>query len=194
MASVARSRQAPPDRRKAPVGADPQGDHVLADGIAQPNAGIETLLDDIGETVVYTQFYPDLRMLIQECFSCGRKTVARASSVQVMRTVPAGLSRSSLKASTWASISSKRGPMDRIRRSPASVGATLRVVRDNSLSPRRASRALTLWLKADGVTPTLDAALEKLFSRATARKATISLKSVIGIREIYSQVHSVSNA
>jgi hypothetical protein len=43
--------------------------------------------------------------------------------------VPAGFSRSSLKAASSASISSNRGPRLCSRRSPASVGETLRVVR-----------------------------------------------------------------
>ena len=63
-------------------------------------------------------------------------------SPQVMRTVPAGLSRSAVSASSSASISSKRWPIACARRSPAAVGATLRVVRvrrricSRSSSPR----------------------------------------------------------
>ena len=45
----------------------------------------------------------------------------------VMRTVPAGLSRSALNASNSDSISSKRWPMACNNRSPAGVGDTLRV-------------------------------------------------------------------
>ena len=41
-------------------------------------------------------------------------------------TVPAGFSRSSLRAASSASISSKRGPIVWSSRSPASVGETLR--------------------------------------------------------------------
>ncbi len=59
--------------------------------------------------------------------------------------VPAGLSRSSLSAASSASISSKRGPTLRSRRSPASVGATLRVVRVSSRTPE------PLLEPADGV-------------------------------------------
>ena len=40
-------------------------------------------------------------------------------------------------------------------RSPASVGATLRVVRASRRSPSRASRARSVWLSADCETPSL---------------------------------------
>jgi aryl-alcohol dehydrogenase-like predicted oxidoreductase len=50
----------------------------------------------------------------------------------VIRIVPAGLSRSSLSAASLASISSSAGRRVSISRSPASVGATLRVVRVRS--------------------------------------------------------------
>ena len=56
-----------------------------------------------------------------------------ACSTEVMRTVPAGLSRSALIAEISLSISSNRGPIRSSRRSPASVSDTLRVVRVSSL-------------------------------------------------------------
>ena len=46
----------------------------------------------------------------------------------MIRIVPAGFSRSAVTASSSAPISSKRGPIEASRRSPASVGATLRVL------------------------------------------------------------------
>ena len=49
--------------------------------------------------------------------------------------VPAGLSRSSLSAATPPSMSAKAGPIVRSRRSPASVRATLRVVRGEQAQP-----------------------------------------------------------
>ena len=54
----------------------------------------------------------------------------------------------------------------RSRRSPASVGETLRVVRVSSRSPSRASSPRMVWLSADCETPSLAAALVKLRSRA----------------------------
>ncbi len=59
-----------------------------------------------------------------------------------------------------------------ISRAPASVGATLRVVRDSRRRPRRPSRFRIVWLGADCETPNLAAVLVKLASRATVRKAT----------------------
>src|SRR5258708_12880811 len=67
----------------------------------------------------------------------GKSKASAAYSVAVTRIVPEGLSRSSPNATSSASISSKRGPRLRSRRSPASVGDTLRVVRVSSRSLRR---------------------------------------------------------
>jgi len=85
--------------------------------------------------------------------------------------VPAGFSRSSLSAESSESICSNLGPTVRSRRSPASVGATLRVVRVNSRKPSRSSRPRMVWLSADCETPSCAAARVKLRSRATARNA-----------------------
>jgi hypothetical protein len=48
------------------------------------------------------------------------------------------------------------------------VGETLRVVRVNSVTPRRASSSRMVWLNADCETPSFAAAFVKLRSRATA--------------------------
>ncbi|MNN69571.1 hypothetical protein D3C81_1853650 [compost metagenome] len=97
------------------------------------------------------------------------------SSVQEIRSVPAGRSRRSPSASTLAPMASKCGAMERISRSPASVGETLRVVRASSRMPRRSSSNRIEWLSAEAVTPRRTAALVKLCSCATARKAWRSL-------------------
>jgi|APLak6261698768_1056241.scaffolds.fasta_scaffold05565_3 hypothetical protein len=93
-----------------------------------------------------------------------------------MRIVPAALPRSSPSAAISASISSKRGPTVSSSLRPASVGATLRVVRVSSRSLRRSSSPLIVWLSADYDTPSLTPALVKLRSRATIAKAARSLK------------------
>jgi len=93
-----------------------------------------------------------------------------------MRTVPEGLSRSSVSASSSDSISSKRCPMACSRRSPAAVGETLRVVRVSSRICSRASRPLIAWLSADCVTPSRAAARVKLPSRAIVTKERRSLR------------------
>src|SRR5689334_19099729 len=97
--------------------------------------------------------------------------------------VPAGFSRSSLIDANSASISSKRGPTVRRRRSPASVGATLRVVRVRRRKPSRASSARIRWLSADWETPSCAAARVKLRSRATARNAIRSSRCSLRIDE-----------
>ena len=67
--------------------------------------------------------------------------------------------------------------------SPASVGATLRVVRASSRTPTCSSSPRIAWLSADCVTPSRFAAFVKLFSSATARNADITLSSSRTIRE-----------
>ena len=91
-----------------------------------------------------------------------------------MRIVRAGLSRSSLKEETPVSIAAKAGPIVRNKRSPASVTATLRVVRASNRSPSRVSSRRTVWLNADCDVPSFAAALVKLPSSATAMKANRS--------------------
>ena len=88
-----------------------------------------------------------------------------------MRMVPAGFSRSSLeRGQLRVDLVEGAGPTVRSRRSPASVGATLRVVRVNSRSPSRASSPRRVWLSADCETPSCAAARVKLRSRATAQE------------------------
>ena len=61
-------------------------------------------------------------------------------------------------------------------RSPATVGATLRVVRVSRRICRRSSSPRTAWLSADWVTPNVAAARVKLPSRVTVPKARRSLR------------------
>ena len=97
--------------------------------------------------------------------------------------VPDGLSRSSLSAASSASISSSRGPAARNKRSPslgrrdATRGAGQQAEAEPRLKPAE------VWLSADCETPSCAAARVKLRSRATARKATISLRFVAGHSE-----------
>ena len=85
---------------------------------------------------------PDLHVgiFLQELYQFRPKD--RVDSI-VSRGNPNGAGRllpKPLKAASSASISSNRGPMLRSKRSPASVGATLRVVRVRSRMPSRSSR------------------------------------------------------
>ena len=95
------------------------------------------------------QSWSDALIHLKRAATLGHRIAQAGCSPAVMRMEPAGFSRSSLSAASSNSISSKRGPTVRSRRSPASVGATLRVVRVSSRSPSRVSRPRTVWLSAD---------------------------------------------
>ena len=82
--------------------------------------------------------------------SFGQSTVVAACSAEVMRMVPAGLSRSSLIAATSASMSSNRGATLLNRRSPAAVGALLRVVRVAPVDPHSWRAGLDIRVEDDG--------------------------------------------
>src|SRR5438445_3905905 len=71
----------------------------------------------------------------------------------------------------------ERGTSDWLSRSPASVGATLRVVRVKSRTPSRASSCLMVWLSVDCDVPSSAAAFVKLRSRTTARNHNKSFRS-----------------
>jgi len=72
------------------------------------------------------------------------------------------------------------------KRSPASVRATLRVVRFNSRTPNSSSSARTVWLNVAFETPSRPAALLKLVCSATATKA---LSSANLLRRIFKSVN-----
>ena len=44
------------DHRHAHVGADAHSDHVLGDGLAEPHACVESLLNNVGETGLDMEF------------------------------------------------------------------------------------------------------------------------------------------
>ena len=118
----------------------------------------------------------------------GIRIASAAYSVAVIRIVPAGFSRSSLRAPSSTSISSNLGPIVSSSRSPACVGVTLRVVRFSSLTPNRSSRVWTIWLRVGWLIASRAAARVKLRSLATARKARRSLASA---RSIYRLLQSI---
>ena len=98
------------DDRHGRVGPDPYRNHVLGDLFAIPHAGIETLRDNIDQAVVADYLDLDVRVLTQKLGKLGQQDGAVAFSVAVIRTVPEGFSRSSLKAASSVSISSSLGP------------------------------------------------------------------------------------
>ena len=120
----------------------------------------------------------------------GQRMVSAAVSLTVMRILPAGRSRCAVTASSRASISSRAGRNDSTRRWPASVGATLRVVRVSRRTPSRSSSRRTVWLSADCDVPSRAAARVKLLASATARRAFSSESSARAIHELPSWVHA----
>ncbi len=108
--------------------------------------------------------------------SLGSRVVFSTFGPQVIRTIPAGLSRSAVSMSNSASISSMRWPTDCSRRSPAAVTDTLRVVRVSRRICIRSSNPEIAWLSAGWVTPSCAAARVKLPSRATVMKESKSLR------------------
>src|SRR6202030_4275631 len=82
-----------------------------------------------------------------------------------------------------------RSHVDRVRRArdgpvgvpPASVGATLRVVRLSKRTPRLRSSVLMTWLSDEGDSPSSSAAFLKLRCLATAAKGFRSLSVGVGV-------------
>ena len=125
-----------PYYREAPIRADANGYHVLADGSTQAYARVESLFDNACKAVVDEELQADISgQVFKNHASTGLKYSSNASSVQLMRIVPAGFSRNSPSASTAAAICSKSGAIERIILSPASVGATFLVVRASRCTP-----------------------------------------------------------
>ena len=85
----------------------------------------------------------------------------------VIRIVPAGLSRSSPSEVSSASMLASVGRNIPKSRSPAAVGATLRVVRVSSRTPSLVSRRRIVWLSDDWEVPSFAAARVKLPASAT---------------------------
>src|SRR5277367_608206 len=98
------------------------------------------------------------------------------------RSVPAGRSRKPLTTSSAASTSPKAGPSRSRSRAPASVGATLRVLRLSSRTPSLASSRLTASLKPEALVPLARAASRKPPVRATATNAVRSSRSAAIVR------------
>src|SRR5258705_6898817 len=103
-----------------------------------------------------------------------KKSAAGGGAVR--RNRPAGLPRNSFADSSADWYWSSTGRSRLRRRSPAAVGATDRVVRSTSRTPRRSSRLRTISLTRGGDKASCLAALVKLFSSTTATKAVVSAR------------------
>jgi len=119
--------------------------------------------------------------------SFGASTALEASRGTSSRTRPAGLFRRPDTRLNALLTSESAGRICARRCSPASVGATLLVVRESSRTPTRSSSPRMAWLIAEGDTPNRLAARVKLRSSATTTKADNALRSFSGICEFYSQ-------
>jgi hypothetical protein len=79
--------------------------------------------------------------------------MAIAMGGAIRRTTPAGLSRSRPTSVRAPSMFSSAGRSRARSRCPASVGATVRVVRASRRTPSRSSRPRIEWLTAEVLTP-----------------------------------------
>ena len=167
------------DDRHSHLRPNGHSNHVFRHLLAHANARIIARCNDIRQAVVDSDFDVDIGVIRKKSLEGG---LQHGDCGMLPGRDPDGSGRFVSKfAASSASISSKRGAIVRRRRSPASVGATLRVVRVKSRIPSRSSRFRTVWLSADGETRSFAAARVKLRSRATAPNATRSLKLSIPI-------------
>jgi len=51
---------------QTPIRPNPDRDHVLAERLAQPDAGVESLFHHVGEPVVHVELKRDIRVLGEE--------------------------------------------------------------------------------------------------------------------------------
>ena len=107
----------------ADVRSDAHGDHVLRHLLAAANAGVEALVDDVGQAVVDDDLDLDVGILAQERHEFGPED--RVGDIVDGR--DAGSCRRACRgtrssAASSVSISSKRGPIVCRSRSPASRG------------------------------------------------------------------------
>src|ERR1700676_3280080 len=105
-------------------------------------------------------------------------TIRAALDGTLSLSVPVGLSLNPFKTSIAASISLNNGVSFSMRRSPASVGATLRVVRLSKRSSSFDSRRRTAMLRLEAETPLIRAASRKPPARATETNTARSLNSM----------------
>lgn len=110
-------------------------------------------------------------------------STSRAALVGTLSlSVPTGRSRNVFTTSSAACTSLSAGVSRASRRSPASVGDTLRVVRCSSRTPNCASSRRTASLSPDALASASRAASRKPFARATATNAFRSPRSTCIVR------------
>jgi hypothetical protein len=120
------------DYRHAQVRADAHGDHVLVDALAEADAGMRAPGNDVGQAIVDVDLDGDVGIVPSKPFDSRPQNGLRRVVAGGKSSVPAGFSRNSVNDAKASSMPSKCGATLRSNRSPASVGATLRVVRVSS--------------------------------------------------------------
>src|SRR6266568_1525893 len=139
---------------------DPDCDHVLFDDVAEADAGVDPVRDDVGQVVVDDHIHLDVGMRRKESWQHrhhhGRDRVLGRRDADGAGRFPAQGAN---------------------RVHPASVVDTERVVRDSSRTPSRSSKVFMAWLNADWDMPSSAAARVKLPCFATTAKAARSYRS-----------------
>src|SRR6266478_5438695 len=107
----------------------------------------------------------------------GASTRSIAGGGALMRKRPDGTSRRPRTRSSASPTSAIAGPTRASSNSPASVSATLRVVRFIRRTPSRSSMSRSRWLRLETETRCSSAARRKFKVRATATKASRSRRS-----------------
>ncbi len=118
----------------------------------------------------------------------GGKTIRAALDGTLSLSVPVGFSLNPFRTSSAASISLNKGTSFSRRRNPASVGATLRVVRFKRRMPSFASRRRTAILRLEADTPLIRAASRKPPARATETNAARSFNSMVIVQNFQQPV------
>src|SRR5881296_275878 len=160
--------------------------HVPFNELPEMNAGVEPRGDEVDSGFVGRHVEYDVGVIARELSQLRGEPVGAARGDTTKRTRPAGRSRSPETSSRASRTSPSAGRSRATSCAPASVGATLRVVRASKRTPKRSSSSRIAWLSAEGVTPRRLAARVKLRSSATARNADRTLSSSRTICELYS--------
>jgi hypothetical protein len=157
------------DHRHAPGWSDRYRNHVLGHRLAKAYACIEAFGRDVRQRGITDRLNEEVRILRQPVAQDRPKNRAGSMFAGGEPNRADRLVGRLPRQASAVSMSWRFGISALDRRSPASVGATLRVVRV-SRRRRAAPPARMVWLSADCDTPSWAAARVKLRSRATTKK------------------------
>jgi hypothetical protein len=148
------------------------GDHIFGDRVGKPDPGVKPTSDDIDESTIRDDFYPHLGISSQILGDHRANDLPHGEGVCVDAQQSGGRFAVTIYRLDRSLYLGQR---------PASVMATLLVVRLKSRTPNRASRAAIVLLSADGATPSSRAAARKFLSLDSALKASYSARPERGI-------------